>query len=243
MNQVIELLKSHRSIRKFTTEPVSEQQLHAIIEAAAAASTSNFIQAYSVINVTEKNTRRQMAELAGGQKWVEESPVFLVFCADLKRAETACEFEEITMVLGYTEQFLISTVDVTLAAQNAMIAAESMGLGGVFIGGIRNNPQGVCDLLNIPGHVYPIFGMCLGYPAQQPEQKPRLPVDVILMQDTYQQDVSYLARYNDTCSTYYQSRSAGARTETWTSQIAAMVSKPAREHMKDFLAKQGFATK
>lgn len=243
MNPVIELLKNHRSIRQFTSEPVSIEKLHAIIEAAGSASTSNFIQAYSVINVTNKNTRQQIASLAGGQKWVEESPVFLVFCADLKRAQSACEFEKVSMLPGYTEQFLVSSVDVSLAAQNAMIAAESLGLGGVFIGGIRNNPQAVCDLLNIPKQVYPIFGMCLGYPAAQPEQKPRLPVDVILMQDSYQADSQYLQSYNETCHAYYQRRSASARSETWTHQIAAMVSKPTREHMKDFLEQQGFAVK
>ncbi|MFT5880571.1 MAG: FMN reductase (NADPH) [Moritella sp.] len=240
MNEVIDLLKNHRSIRKFTTDLVSDEQLHAIIEAAGAAATSNFIQAYSVINVTNKETRKQMAELAGNQPWVEVSPVFLMFCADLKRSQDACVFENKEMVSGYAEQFIISTVDVTLAAQNAMIAAESMGLGGVFIGGIRNNPDEVCQLLNIPEHVYPIFGMCLGYPAHTSEQKPRLPVDVVLMQDTYQKDSSYLSRYNDTCSTYYQSRSASARAETWTRQISAMVSKPARPHMKEFLEKKGF---
>lgn len=243
MNQVIELLKNHRSIRQFTNEPVTQAQLRAIIEAAGAASTSNFIQAYSVINVTSPITRQQLSELAGGQKWVRESPVFLVFCADLKRAQSACDFENINMDSGYTEQFIVSTVDVSLAAQNAMIAAESMGLGGVFIGGIRNNPQAVCELLNIPKQVYPIFGMCLGVPAAHPEQKPRLPVDVVLMQESYQQDVSYLQSYNDTCHAYYQGRSSGARAETWTHQIALMVSKSAREHMKTFLEKQGLTTK
>ncbi|GLS89503.1 NADPH-dependent oxidoreductase [Psychromonas marina] len=243
MNQVIELLKNHRSIRQFTDESVTQDQLRAIIEAAGAASTSNFIQAYSVINVTNNITRQHLSELAGGQKWVLESPIFLVFCADLKRAQSACEFENINMDSGYTEQFMVSTVDVSLAAQNAMIAAESLGLGGVFIGGIRNNPQAVCELLNIPKQVTPIFGMCLGYPAAQPEQKPRLPVDVVLMQERYQEDVSYMKAYNDTCHAYYLSRSTSARTETWTHQIASMVSKPARQHMKEFLAKQGLAIK
>jgi FMN reductase (NADPH) len=243
MNEVIELLKNHRSIRKFKPDPVGDDQLHAIIEAAGAAATSNFIQAYSVISVTNKETRKQMAELAGSQSWVEASPVFLVFCADLKRAEDACAFENKAMVSGYTEQFIITTVDVTLAAQNAMIAAESLGLGGVFIGGLRNNPEKICQLLHIPEHVYPIFGMCLGYPDELPQQKPRLPVDVILMKETYQEDNSYLNRYNDVCSSYYQTRSASARPDTWTRQISAMMSKPARPHMKEFLEKKGFGLK
>lgn len=243
MNKVIELLKTHRSIRKFSPEPVSDEIIASIIEAAAWASTSNFIQAYSVIRVREPRTREQIAELAGPQPWVETSPVFLIFCADLKRAELACEYENTHMASGYTEQFIIATVDVSLAAQNVMIAAESLGLGGVFIGGIRNNPEKICELLKIPEHVYPVFGMCLGHPGEKPEQKPRMPLDMILKEETYQEDNAGIAGYNETCHNYYQSRSSGARDETWTHQISQMVQKKSRPHMKAFLEKRGFAFK
>jgi len=240
MNQTIELLKKHRSVRQFTPEPVSDDMLHAIIEAAGWASTSNFVQAYSVIRVRDPDTRKQIAAVAGGQRWVETSPVFLVFCADLNRAEVACAHEGQAMVSGYTEQFIISTVDVSLMAQNVMIAAESLGLGGVFIGGIRNDPQKICDLLEIPDQVYPVFGMCLGHPADVQEQKPRLPVEMVLKDETYREDEADLVRYNDICADYYRKRSTGARVETWTRQIAAMMSKPLRPHMRAFLEKRGF---
>ncbi len=243
MNQVIRLLKNHRSIRKFTPEPVSDEMVVAIIEAAGWASTSNFIQAYSVIRVTKEQTRKQIAELAGPQSWVETSPVFLIFCADLKRAENACFHENKKMVPGFTEQFIIATVDASLAAQNAMIAAESIGLGGVFIGGIRNDPEKVSALLKIPEHVYPVFGMCLGYPDDKPEQKPRLPVDVVLKEERYQEDAAELTKYNDICEEYYQNRSSGSRDDTWTLQISEMMSKPARPHMRAFLEKKGFEFK
>ncbi len=243
MNPVIELLKNHRSIRKFTQKPISDEMVAAIIEAAGWASTSNFIQAYSVIRVTREQTRKQIAQLAGPQSWVETSPLFLIFCADLKRAENACFHENKKMVPGFTEQFIIATVDASLAAQNAMIAAESLGLGGVFIGGIRNDPEKVCALLKIPEHVYPVFGMCLGYPDEKPEQKPRLPVDVVLKEETYQEDAAELATYNDICEAYYQNRSSGSRDDTWTLQISQMMSRPARPHMKAFLEKRGFEFK
>ncbi|MCP4295050.1 MAG: oxygen-insensitive NADPH nitroreductase [Proteobacteria bacterium] len=243
MNRTIDLLKNHRSVRKFNADPVDDNKLKVIIETAGAAATSNFIQAYSVIQVVNKDSRKKLAQLTGGQSWVEASPVFLVFCADLKRAENACEFEKKEMNHGSMEQLIIATVDVALAAQNAMTAAESMGLGGVFIGGIRNNPAEVCELLNIPNQVYPVFGMCLGYPAEQPEQKPRLPVDVILKKDSYQEDIKDLERYNEICREYYQNRSTGSREDTWTKQISAMVSKSARPHMKEFLGNKGLGIK
>jgi len=209
MNQTIKLLKNHRSIRQFTSEPVSDEIVREIIDAAGWSATSNFVQAYTVIRVRNPQTRQQMAELAGSQTWVETSPVFLVFCADLKRSQAACAYENMEMISGYTEQFIIATVDVSLAAQNAMIASESLGLGGVFIGGIRNNPEKVSELLKLPEQVYPVFGMCLGYPAAEPEQKPRLPVDVVLKEETYRQDEAELEHYNETCKTYYQNRSSG----------------------------------
>lgn len=243
MNQVIALLKNHRSIRKFTQDPISNEKLFAIIEAAGSASTSNFIQAYSVIRVTNQENRKQLAELAGSQAWVEKSPLFLVFCADLKRAENACLFENKKMASGYTEQLIVATVDVALAAENAMIAAESLGLGGVFIGGIRNNPEKVCELLKIPKHVYPVFGMCLGYPDGESEQKPRLPVSVILNEDYYQENPEDLKEYNETCEDYYKNRSSGSRVDSWTNQISNMVSVPLRPHMKEFINKKGFGIK
>lgn len=243
MNDTIKLLKNHRSIRQFTSDPVSDQVVLEIIDAAGWSATSNFVQAYTVIRVRNPQTRQQMAELAGSQSWVKTSPVFLVFCADLKRNQAACAYENMEMVSGYTEQFIIATVDVSLAAQNAMIAAESLGLGGVFIGGIRNNPEKVSELLKLPEQVYPVFGMCLGYPAAEPEQKPRLPVDVVLKEESYQEDESELEQYNETCKTYYQNRSSGSRDETWTHQIATMMSKPMRPHMRAFLEKKGFKFK
>lgn len=243
MNQVIELLKSHRSIRKFKEKPISNTKVFAIIEAAGKAATSNFVQAYSIIRVTNKKNRKQIAELSGSQTWVETSPLFIVFCADLKRSEDACFFENREMASGFTEQFIIATVDVALAAQNAMIAAESLGLGGVFIGGIRNDPEKICELLKIPNHVYPVFGMCLGYPDEKPEQKPRLPVNVILKEEYYCDDKTDLKLYNKTCSDYYQNRSNGSREDTWTRQISNMMSVPARPHMKEFLKKKGFGIK
>ncbi|MCK5683087.1 oxygen-insensitive NADPH nitroreductase [bacterium] len=240
MNQVIQLLKDHRSIRKFQPKPVSNETAYAIIEAAGKASTSSFIQAYSVIRVQNKETRKKIADLAGPQPWVEACPLFLVFCADLKRSENACLYEEKEMMSGFTEQFIIATVDTSLAAQNAIISAESMGLGGVFIGGIRNDPQKVCDLLKIPNHVYPVFGLCIGYPDEQQEQKPRLPVNMVLKEEYYTEDETDLKKYNQICSDYYKTRSNSSREDTWTNQIAGIMNKPARPHMKDFLKERGF---
>ena len=245
MKQVIELMKRHRSIRKFQETPVEDNLVRTILEAAQHASTSNFVQAYTVINVKDMDKRAQIAQLAGPQPWVEQCPLFLVFCADLKRHENACGMCGMEMVTGTTEQFVIATVDAALVAQNTMLAAESLGLGGVYIGGIRNDPQKVCDLLEIPDLVYPVFGMCLGYPAEDPQPKPRLPLHAVLKEDRYGDaaDAAYLSSYDQVCCDYYNQRACANRNDNWTRQISRLMCKEMRPHMRSFLERKGFPMK
>src|SRR3954451_23643747 len=102
--------------------------------------------------------------------------------------------------------FLLSPIDATLAAQNAVVAAEALGLGTVYIGGIRNHPLDVAAELNLPPRVFPIFGLCVGWPddAQATAVKPRLPQEAVLYHETYameQQDAA-VAAYNQVMTTF-----------------------------------------
>lgn len=242
LNPTIELLKSHRSIRKFENKPVDDELVKVIMETAQCAATSSHVQAYTVIRVIDRTVRREIAELSGPQAWVEQAPVFLVFCADLTRLETACSMHAKEMEKGFAEQFVVATVDTALLGQNAMITAESLGLGGVFIGGIRNDPRKVCDLLRIPEKVYPVFGMCLGYPDQSPPVKPRLPMEAIFKTDQYDRknEAGFLKAYDRVTNTYYKTRDSNLKVQTWTGQIADFMSQKIRPHMKSFIQKQGF---
>ena len=130
-----------------------------------------------------------------------------------------------------------------LMAQNVAVAAESEGLGICYIGGIRNNPEAVSELLRLPAHVYPVFGMCLGYPAHQPEVKPRLPVEAILKEDYYTDDSDHVAAFDDTMQAYYQSRSSGNKNSDWSHNLAPLFDSKLRPHMRDFLVKRGFTMK
>lgn len=245
MNSVIELLNSHRSIRKFTDQAVSQDTINTVVQAGQAAATSSFIQACTVIQVNNPDNRTKLAEYAGGQTYVEEAPVFLVLCADMKRHQLACDMNGAEMKSGFTEQFITATVDVGLLAQNLTTAAESLGLGAVYIGGIRNQIAKVADLLELPELVYPVFGLCLGYPDQNPEVKPRLPVEVVLKQDSYDDsnDAAVIAEYDKAVSEYYQTRTGGNKDMTWSEQISGMLVKEARPHMKEFLEERGFLLK
>lgn len=245
MNHVIELLKSHVSVRQFTTQPVEDELLLEIIKAGQQASTSNHIQAYTIIRVKDKAKRKVIAKLADNQACIEECPILLVFCADLNRLGRACRMNNKRFESGYTENFILATVDTSLAAQNIMIAAESVGLGGVYIGAIRNNPEDVCESLNLPHNVYPVFGMCLGYPEIRNNVKPRLPLSLVFKEDSYHtdKDEEILKEYDNSIKDYYIARTNGEKSNTWTEGMSTFLKDKQRPHMKDFLQTKGFEMK
>ena len=150
MSSVIDLLKSHRSIRKFRPVPIAAELLQSLFEAGQAAATSSFLQGSTIIRVTDPANRSKLAELAGNQKYVETAAEFLVFCADLKRAGNYCDAYGKPFEGDFTEHFIIATVDVALMAQSLVAAAESVDLGICYIGGLRNNPGPVSELLQLP---------------------------------------------------------------------------------------------
>lgn len=249
MNTVIETILNHRSIRKFEDRPLTDTQVQTIVESAQAASTSSFIQAYSIIGVTDPSKKKKLAELAGNQPYVENNGHFFVFCADLHRHAEIGESEGVSLSdsIESSETFMVALIDATLAAQNATIAAESMGLGICYIGGLRNNLEEVCQVLKTPKRVLPLFGLAVGYPSEESSKKPRLPFNHIYHENEYEQDRSayheQLNQYNQTISAYYEERTNGKRKDTWTSQMANMLKSPKRMYMKEFVEKKGFNKK
>ena len=239
MNELIQLICAHRSIRKFTPEPLTQAQVDAILAAAQAASTSSYLQATSIIRVTDQDKRRTLAACAGNQTWVEEAPEFWVWCADFYRHLQVAPQAK----LGFAEQLLIGSIDTALMGQNALLAAEAMGLGGVFIGGLRNDPDGVVEVLELPRHVLPLFGLCLGYPAQDPSPRPRLPTALVVHENRYTNALNSeaLEEYDAQVRAYYASRAGSdGREMSWSEQIAATLAKESRPHIRAFLQRQGF---
>lgn len=240
MTPTIDLLCSHRSIRAFTEQAISAEQREAIIAAAQSASTSSFLQCSSIIRITDPALRQQLVTLTGGQQWVADAAEFWVFCADFNRHLQICPDAQ----LGRAEQLLLGCVDTALMAQNAMIAAESLGLGGVFIGGIRNSIAQVTELLGLPKFVLPLFGFCIGYPAAVPDLKPRLPQAMLVHENRYQPvDPQVLADYDSRTAIYYEHRDSNQRSETWSELIQRLIIKETRPFMLDYLHQQGWATR
>lgn len=244
MNTVIETIVNHRSIRSFEDKPLTREQIEIIVTSAQAASTSSYIQAYSIIGVTDREKKKKLAELAGNQSYVEENGHFFVFCADLYRHQVIGEMEgkDVIPSIESTEKFMVALIDASLAAQNASLAAESLGLGICYIGGIRNHLEEVGKILQIPERVIPLFGLAVGVPKKVTDKKPRLPLAHVYHEEVYNsgQYKEQLMDYNQIISSYYKERTDGKRTDTWTGQMANMLEKKSRLYMKEYVEGQKF---
>lgn len=239
-NSTINLLCQHRSIRQYLAKPIAEQDITAIFSAASHASSSSFLQCSTIIRITDSHIRAQLAHYAGDQPYVEGAAEFWVFCADFNRHQQI----EPSLNLGKAEQLLLGCVDTALMAQNAVIAAESLGLGCVYIGGIRNHIAEVTELLNLPKFVLPLFGLCIGYAAQDPQVKPRLPQDLVMFNNQYQPvDKALLAEYDQQMNDYYGTRSTHKKSGGWSDKLTGVINKEQRDFMLAYLHKQGWITK
>jgi nitroreductase len=248
---MVEQLLDHRSVRAYLPDPVGDEQLAALIAAAQSASSSSNLQAWSVVAVRDPARRAKLAEFAGEQAHVRDAPLQLVWLADLARLERIAQrLDRPHAALDYLEMFLVGVIDAALAAQNAVAAAESLGLGTVYIGGMRNRPQDVAELLALPPGVVAMFGLCVGTPdpARPAAVKPRLPQSVVLHQETYcleAQDAG-IARYDAAMAAFYESQQMKVHG-TWALHSAKRVAGPetlsGRDRLVEALHKRGFELK
>ncbi|MFC7061409.1 oxygen-insensitive NADPH nitroreductase [Halobacillus seohaensis] len=242
MNSTIETILNHKSIRKFKDTAITHHQLDLIIRAAQQASTSSYMMAYTIIGITDPTKKAVLAEVSG-QPYVKDNGHLLVFCADLHRPTKQAseeDFSQMTENLENSEHFLVSAIDAALAAQNAAIAAESMGLGICYLGSLRNNLGKVDELLSLPKHVIPLFGMAIGEPAHGPDRKPRLPKQAVYFENEYQEHDESINQFDEQMATYYQSRSSNNRADTWTKQMHRRFAKTIRMDVTDLVQKKGF---
>ncbi|MDO4879310.1 MAG: oxygen-insensitive NADPH nitroreductase [Neisseria sp.] len=232
---------AHRSIRRFSAEPVSAEMLAAVLEAARASSTSSYLQNCSIIRVTDPAIRKELravcaAEGGAGHAYVEHCAEFLVFCIDAARHHALDD----AVQTDWTEVLLIGAIDAGIMAQSMVLAAESLGLGAVYIGSIRNDIARVGSLLGLPEYVVPLFGVCLGHPDQDPLQRPRLPLDTLVSENRYRPAAkAVLDDYNETVKSYYRERSG--KDLDWAQQVSNTLARPVRPFVSDYLRKQGFA--
>lgn len=249
-NDAIALLLNHRSVRGYRSDALPEGTLETLIAAAQSAATSSNLQTWSVIAVTDPAKKAAIAKIANNQKHIEQCPLFLVWVADISRnqrlgAEEGVELE----VMPYLETFLVAALDAALAAQNAVTAAESLGLSTVYIGAMRNNVQEVGKILGLPQGAMGVFGLCVGYaaPGVANEVKPRLPQDAILFHNTYgNPEESKLRAAYDAKMAAFSTRNEMTQ-DTWTKRVIGRMGKIAalsgRHVLGDALRAMGFPLK
>jgi nitroreductase len=247
-NAVLDLMLKHRSHRAYLPKKLLEGALETIIAAAQSASTSSNLQVWSVVAIEDQARKDRLADLAGGQQHIRDCAVFLVWLADLGRLENlGQEKGRDAAALPFLELFLTGAVDVALAAQNAVNALESLGLGCCYIGAIRNKPEEVAKELNLPPKVFAVFGMTVGWPdpAANAAVKPRLGQAAVLHREQYawgdeqREAVETLdAKFRD-----FQ-KEQGLPDQGWIRQVLSRVRGPeamsGRHRLKDALRALGF---
>ncbi len=250
-NEHIALLLSHRSVRGYRPDALPEGTLETLIAAAQSAATSSNLQTWSVIAVTDPDKKAALAKLANNQKHIEQCPLFLVWLADISRNQRMAEQESVTLeVMPYQETFLVAAIDAALAAQNATVAAESLGLSTVYIGALRNQPLEVAKVVNLPNGTFGVFGMCVGYATEAAfgEVKPRLPQEVVLHREAYVPPADEAQRRSayDALMSGFSARNEMA-TDTWTKRVIGRMGKIAalagRDRLVTALHAMGFELK
>ena len=246
MNETINLLQNHSSVRKFKNKPLTDEQVNHIFKSANQASSFSLLQAVSIIRITDEDTRKAIMELSGPQSYIQEASEFWIFVSDFNRNHQIAPNVDIT----YTEFLQIGAVYVGLMAQNAMIAAESMGLGDVYIGGVRLNIEKLSELLELPKYVIPLVGLCIGYPAEEKAQlKPRLPKEVVMHHNKYEEfSLEDIEDYDQEMKKYYENRQIRApftakKVKGWSDHIDDHLERSIQPNMLSYLNKQGYAVK
>ncbi|OCQ99096.1 NADPH-dependent oxidoreductase [Nostoc sp. MBR 210] len=248
LNETITNLLSHRSIRAYLSEPLPPNTLETLVAAAQSASTSSNLQTWSVVAVEDAQRKEKLSQLANNQAHIRQCPLFLVWLADLARLTYIADSQGLPHEgLNYLEMFLVAAIDAALAAQNAVVAAESLGLGTVYIGALRNHPEAVAEVLNLPPHIVAVFGLCVGYAdsSVNVEIKPRLPQAAVLHRETYQlekQDQE-IELYNQIMKQFYDSQKMnvpGDWSEHSAKRIAFAESLSGRDKLQQVLKNLGF---
>ena len=241
-SETIDVLHQRVSVRKYAEREVTDAAVEAVLNAAFRAPTSSNIQSYSVVVVRDPKTKAGLAKAAGNQQHVIDCPVFLAFCADLTRIEHAMTVNGHDISNNNLELGLVSSMDAALVGMSAYLAADSVGLKGVMIGGARNDPETFAELLGLPHRAYCVYGMCLGYVDEVPTQKPRMAYSTVVHQERYDtsKTAADVAAYDAELAQHYRSERRNTTDDSWSHDVASKFGPRPRDGLRATLARMGF---
>ncbi len=236
---------NHRTIRFFQDKPIPDELMDHLLTVMNRTATSNGLQTASVIRVTDDDKKQQISEVSN-QAYIAKAPELFIFLVDAYR------MKEIAQASGsdgddYRSMnvFFQGVADAYLNAQNLTTAIESFGLGATFLGSILNDSQRMIDILDLPELTFPILGVIFGYPDDDPELKPRMPLDLKVGENGYphSEDIlADLAPYDEEMTHYYDTRQKNQRSDSYTKQIIRKVENPSekRNELLRVVKNQGF---
>lgn len=246
MNNIVEIIKNHRSIRQYLDKDIPNEIVDEIVKAAQAMPNSINGQQTSVIVIRDKEKKEKLAELVGNQEYVAKAPVFLVFAMDFYRTYLAGEKTGLRQVIHEDiEGVEAGSVDVGIALGASIIAAESFGLGIVPIGGIRKNPDEVIELLGLPKYTFPMVGLVLGYPSDESHKKPRIPFDSFRHNEIYDTKSveESIDKYDEQMSEYLKDIGRLEQETNWSTLTSKIYQSVYYPKVKPAMDKQGFKLK
>jgi nitroreductase/FMN reductase [NAD(P)H] len=242
---------SRRSQRRYTAQPVPESLLAMLLACAQSASSKSDLQQYSIIRIKDAEKRTAIAQLIPDMPWIALAPVFLVFCGDIRRGQQISRLRGYANVNNTLDSFMNSAVDAALAMQTLILAAEACGLGCCPISAVRVRIGEVAAHLELPDGVFPICGLCVGYPASVGHLTMRLPPRLIVHTDRYDDSAleaelaAYDARRESHFATtperqLYRERFGVSGQYGWSEHAARRLTAREREHFKPYLEEHGF---
>lgn len=252
----VEALLSHKSVRTFLPEALPDGAIETMVAAAQSASNSSALNQWSLVAVTDPALKQQISDTVAHSvpvdhiPWIEEAPALLLWVADLSRgAGITQDAGKEPVVFDYLDSFLMSSIDAALAAQNAAVAAESIGLGIVYLGVMRNIAKQVADIINLPEYSFVTFGMAVGLPdsARTSSVRPRPAQPMVLHYNQYEQ--GRYRQYLENYETAYQAfrRRQNMSDKTWTGSVVGSATSMdylgGRSALREMVVQRGFKLK
>lgn len=193
MNQVLNQLHARKSVRVYEQRPIPQEVKQAILEAAIQAPSAGNMALYTILDITDQSLKDALAKSCDNQPFIAKAPMVLIFCADYRRwYDVFCQYVPQVRKPDMGDLFL-AEADAIIAAQNAVVAAHSLGVGSCYIGDITENYEYHRQLLKLPQYVVPAAMLCFGYPTQQQLERPkpaRHPVEALVHENGYDMDKS-----------------------------------------------------
>jgi len=248
-SESIRTLIGHRSCRRFKPDKLAEPLVNLLLSCAQSAPTKSNLQQYSIIVTTNESKRSEIAALVPTMPWIADAPLILVFLGDVRRIRRLAEMRGHDYRNDNADTFMNACIDAALAMQAFIVAAESLGLGTCPISYVRNRIDDLSRILDLPDGVFPIAGLTVGWPAAEGTVSLRLPQDVVVHRDTYddsglEQDI---AAYDDRAHGHQPLTPAKQRHTdrygvlekcTWSENVARQLSVAERDGFADFLERK-----